>query len=470
MAASDDYRIETDSMGEVQVPAGAYYGAQTQRAVENFPVSDLRFGRSFIAALGMIKSEAAVVNRELGLLDEKISDAIRQAAEEVVEGRLDDDFVVDIFQTGSGTSTNMNSNEVIANRAIEILGGEIGSKTPVHPNDHVNTCQSSNDVIPTAIHIAALTEIEERLIPALERFKEALDAKAKAFDDVVKTGRTHLQDAIPVRLGQEFSGYASQVEHAIQAIRNSETHLSELALGGTAVGTGLNAHPEFASRVIQRISERTGLNLREAPNHFEAQSAQDALVETSGAVKTAACSLMKIANDIRWMGCGPRNGFGELLLPEVQPGSSIMPGKINPVLAESLCQVVAHVIGNDLSVTIGTQLGNFELIVMMPMMAHNLLESIAILANGANAFNEKCLAGLEANRKRCEEMIEGSLALCTSLAPVIGYDAAAKVAKEAAQAGKTVREVATAQNVLPPEELEKALDPHAMTVGGFLKK
>jgi fumarate hydratase class II len=461
------FRTEKDSMGEMRVPAGAYYGAQTQRAAENFRISGYRSPRRFISALGMIKSAAADTNMELRLIQSQVGKAIVRAAEEVVEGKLDDQFVLDIYQTGSGTSTNMNANEVIANRAIEILGGNIGSRA-VHPNDHVNLCQSSNDVIPTAIHVAALTAIHEDLIPALTVLRDALQAKSREFADIVKTGRTHLQDATPVTLGQVFAGFASQVEHGIARLEAAGRSLAELALGGTAVGTGLNAHPEFASRTIARLAARTGLPFREAADHFEAQSGRDACVEASGALKVIAVSLTKIANDVRWMGSGPRNGLGELLIPEVQPGSSIMPGKVNPVIAESVLMVAAQVIGNDLVVTIGGQAGTFELNVMMPVIARNLLESIALLAASARNFEERLIRGLKADRERISAQLEESLALCTSLAPIIGYDAAAAIAKEAAKSGRTVREVAREHKVLPPDELDRALDPTQMTRGGFL--
>jgi fumarate hydratase class II len=460
-------RIERDSMGEMRVPATAYYGAQTQRAVENFPISGVRFPRPFIRALGMIKSAAAETNRELGHVEPRIAEAIERAAEEVAAGKLDHEFVLDIFQTGSGTSTNMNANEVIANRAIELLGGQIGSRT-VHPNDHVNLGQSSNDVIPTAIHVAARLAIDEDLIPALEQLRDALAAKAAEFANIPKTGRTHLQDATPVTLGQVFQGYASQVTHGIRRLQTAGESLAELALGGTAVGTGLNTHPEFAPATIAKLAKRTGIPFREAENHFEAQSGRDAAVEASGALRVVAVSLTKIANDIRWLGSGPRNGLGELLLPEVQPGSSIMPGKVNPVIAESVLMVAAQVLGNDLAVAIGGQAGNFELNVMMPVIAHNLLESIALLAASARNFEVRLVRGLDANREHIARQIEESLALCTSLAPVIGYDAAADIAKEAAKSGRTVRAVAEERRVLPPDELNQALDPKQMTQGGFL--
>ncbi len=465
MSDSEAFRIEQDSMGEMKVPNSAYYGAQTQRAVDNFPISGRRFPRSFIAAMGMIKRAAAEVNHGLGLLDNDKCEAIRKASDEVIEGALDEHFVVDIYQTGSGTSSNMNTNEVIANRATEILGGEVGSKL-VHPNDHVNMGQSSNDVIPTAIHIAALQGIENHLLPALRELHASLDAKAQALDSTVKIGRTHLQDATPLRFGQEFSGYARQVELSIRRVANCRESVAELALGGTAVGTGLNMHPEMASGVIEKINEMTGLQYREAENHFEAQGAQDALVEASAALKTVAVSLMKIANDIRWLGSGPRCGIGELIVPAVQPGSSIMPGKVNPVIAESTIMVGAQVIANDLAVTLGGQWGNFELNVMMPLMASNLLESIEILANAARNFARRCIDGLQVDEERTASMIEKSMAMVTSLAPVIGYDQAAAVAKEAHQSGRTVREVVRDQQLVSEEELEELMDPMHMTEPG----
>jgi fumarate hydratase class II len=453
-------------MGEMKVPASAYYGAQTARAIENFPISGIRFPRQFIRAMGMIKLSAAQVNMELGVLKKKIGQAITKAAKEVIEGKLDEQFVLDIFQTGSGTSTNMNTNEVIGNRANEILGGKIGDKKPVHPNDHVNMGQSSNDVIPSAIHVSALEAIEKTLLPALKKLHKALDKKAKEFDKIVKIGRTHLQDATPIRLGQEFSGYASQVEHGIRRIENTKNHLSELPIGGTAVGTGINTHPEFGKLVAKNLTKMTGVNFKEAENHFEAQGAKDAVVQASGALKTVAVSLMKIANDIRWLGSGPRCGIGEIIIPPVQPGSSIMPGKVNPVIAESVTQVAAQVIGNDTAITIGGQSGSFDLNVMMPVMAHNLLQSIMLLSNVSHVFTDKCIVGIKADRKRCEDMIEQSLAMCTVLAPIIGYDAAAKLAKEAYETGKTVRQVALEKKILPEDELNRVLDPWSMTEPG----
>ncbi|HEY8488763.1 MAG TPA: class II fumarate hydratase [Thermaerobacter sp.] len=463
--AEQAYRIERDSMGEMRVPADALYGAQTQRAVENFPISGIRFPRPFIRALGLIKRAAAQTNAELGLLDARLAEAIVQAADEVIEGKLDDHFVLDIFQTGSGTSTNMNANEVIANRAIQILGGQLGTRS-VHPNDHVNMGQSSNDVIPTAIHIAALEQIERKLIPALEALRDALAEKARAFDDVIKIGRTHLQDATPIRLGQEFSGYASMVDHGIRRLRSVREHLAELALGGTAVGTGINTHPEFPRRTIARIAEATGLPFREAENHFEAQGSRDAVVEASGQLRAVATSLMKIANDIRWLGSGPRCGISEILIPPTQPGSSIMPGKVNPVMSEMLMMVCAQVIGNDVAIAVSNTHGNFELNVMMPVMAHNLLQSIELLANGAATFTARCVRGIEANRERCEALIEGSLAMVTSLVPRLGYDTSAEIAKEAYATGRTVRQLILEKGLLSEEETNRLLDPRRMTEPG----
>jgi fumarate hydratase class II len=458
-------RIERDTMGELPVPAEAYYGVQTARAIENFPISPLRMPRSLIRAMGLIKRAAASVNHSLGLLDKKPAEAIKQAATEVVEGKLDAEFPVDIFQTGSGTSTNMNTNEVISNRATELLGGARGSKL-VHPNDHVNLGQSSNDVIPTAIHIAASETIQHQLVPALTRLHKALARKAREFDKIVKIGRTHLQDATPVRLGQEFGGYARQIELGIVRMKRAQEALSEVALGGTAVGTGLNCHPQFSAKVMAVISKETGCAFKEAANHFEAQSAQDALVEASGAVRTLAVSLMKIANDIRWLGSGPRCGLGEINLPETQPGSSIMPGKVNPVIAESVTMVCAQVMGNDVTVTVGGQAANFELIVMLPVMAYNLLQSIELLAAASRNFAAKCIEGIKANEERCKSLIEESLAMCTALAPEIGYEAAAKIAKDAYRSGKTVRQVAAEQKVVPESRLAQLLDPWRMTEPG----
>ena len=457
-------------MGEVQVPGNALYGAQTQRAAENFPISNLRFPREFIRALGLIKLSAARANMDLGLLEKKIGDAIVKASQEVIDGKLDEHFVLDIFQTGSGTSTNMNANEVISNRAIQILGGVLGSKKPVHPNDHVNMGQSSNDVIPSAMHVAAMESIERSLIPGLRKLQRSLAAKAKEFDSIVKIGRTHLQDATPVRLGQEFGGYARQMQLGIRRLEKLRDMLGELPLGGTAVGTGINTHPKFAAKAIQHLSKLTNLKFREAEDHFEAQGAKDAIVEASGVLKTIAASLTKIANDIRWLGSGPRCGIGEIHLPETQPGSSIMPGKVNPVIAESVLMAAAQVIGNDLAVTIGGQAGVFELNVMMPVMAHNILESIRLLAASADNFADRCISGIDANRERCNEMVEKSLAMCTALAPEIGYDAAAAIAKESYKTGKTVREIAARKKILSPKRLSEILDPMRMTMPGIAAK
>ncbi|MEJ2164347.1 MAG: class II fumarate hydratase [Desulfobacterales bacterium] len=451
------YRDETDSMGTVRVPEDAYYGSQTQRAADNFPISGLRFPPAFIRALALVKKCAARVNDILGLLDAELAAAVAHAAQEVMDGRFDDQFVVDVFQTGSGTSTNMNMNEVLASRANEILTGKKGGRTPVHPNDHVNLGQSSNDVIPSVIHIAALTLIHSRLIPALESLKQALAAKSGEFETVKKLGRTHLQDAVPLTLGQEFSGYARQIELGVARLRAVESRLAELALGGTAVGSGLNAHPDFAGNVIKLIGEQTGLPFTEAVNHFEAQAARDAAVEASGVLKTVAVSLVKIANDIRWLASGPRAGIGEITLPALQPGSSIMPGKVNPVIPEAVVQVAAQVMGNDTAIAIGGQSGNFELNVMLPVIAYNLLQSITVLASVSQVFSEKCIAGITANRETCAAYIEKSLALVTALVPRIGYDKGAEIAKKAYETGKTIREVALAEKVLTAEELDKLL-------------
>jgi fumarate hydratase class II len=457
-------------MGEMRVPSAALYGAQTQRAAENFPISGIRFSREFIRALGEIKLAAARANRDLSLLDPALANAIGQAAQEAADGSLEDHYILDIYQTGSGTSTNMKPNELIANRAIQLMGGVVGSKTPVHPNDHVNMCQSSNDVIPSAIHVAALESISGGLIPALRNLHGALQAKSEEFDAIVKIGRTHLQDATPVRLGQEFGGYARQIELSIQRLEGVQERLSELPLGGTAVGTGINTHPEFPRRALEHLSAITALRFREAADHFEAQGAKDAIVETSGVLKTIAVSLIKISNDIRWLASGPRCGIGEIRLPETQPGSSIMPGKVNPVIAESVLMVAAQVIGNDCTITYAGQAGNFELNVMMPVMAHSILESIRLLAASANNFARRCIAGIEADEARCNEMIEKSLAMCTALAPEIGYDMAAAIAKESYASGKSVREIARERKILPPSRLDELLDPMRMTRPGIAGK
>ncbi len=457
-------RTERDSMGEMQVPADAYYGASTQRAALNFPISGLRFNRAFIRVMGLIKLSAARVNAELALLQPKIAAAVEKAAREVADGKLDGEFVVDIFQTGSGTSTNMNANEVIANRASEILGGPSwkGGSKRVHPNDHVNLGQSSNDVIPTAMHVSALVEIEQRLIPALEGLRGSLEAKAEEFWDVVKTGRTHLQDATPIRLGQEFRGYAGQVERGVTRLLRAQEELSDVALGGTAVGTGVNTHPEFASRVCAVLSQELGVTVRETTNHFQAQNTLDAVLEASGSLRTVAVSLQKIANDIRWLGSGPRAGLGELALPEVQPGSSIMPGKVNPVIAESLLQVCAQVIGNDAAIAHAAQDSYFEINLAMPVAAHNLLQAIELLAASAENFSERCVKGLQAT-DHGPAMVERGLMLATALAPAVGYDEAGAIAKDAAKTGRTIREVAQETTALSKTELDELLDPAKMT-------
>ena len=460
-----DYRTEKDSLGEVRVPADALYGAQTQRAAENFPISDLRFPRRFIQALGLVKQAAAKANRDLGLLDDEKARAIIESARRVVEGEVDDEFVLDIFQTGSGTSTNMNVNEVLSNLATEKLGGERGAKD-VHPNDDVNMSQSSNDVIPTAMHVSARAALEEDLIPALERLQAALEAKAAAFDDVLKSGRTHLMDATPVRLGQEFGGYAAQVAHGIRRLRLASDELAELALGGTAVGTGINRPADFPEKAIGYLSEATGLSFREAANHFEAQAGKDAFVFASGALNALAAALLKIANDVRHLSSGPTSGIAEIRLPAVQPGSSIMPGKVNPVLSEALMMACAKVMGNHVTITVGGQHGNFELNVMMPVMAHAMLESIAILAGGADAFREKCVEGIEADRERCRELLELNPSIATALNAAIGYDQASKVAKKAAAERRSVREVAREMTSLSDEELDAYLDVRGMTEPG----
>jgi len=457
-SSSKAFRIAKDSMGTMRIPHQMLYGVSTQRAVLNFPVSGRKFSRPFIFALGQIKLSAAKANLKLKALPAKQANAIVRAAKEVRDGKRDEQFVVDIFQTGSGTSTNMNANEVIATLANRSLGLSSGAKGEIHPNDHVNKGQSSNDVIPTAMHVALLLEVKRRLIPELQKLELSLRKKSRAFSKIHKIGRTHLQDATPITLGQEFGGYAEQVNKSIQRLEKTLVSLLELPIGGTAVGTGINTHPRFAREVCRDLNVTLKERFFEAKDHFEAQGAKDACVETSGQLKTLAVSLMKIANDIRWLGSGPRAGLGELKLPAVQPGSSIMPGKINPVIAESLVQVAAEVIGNDTTVTIGGQLGNFELNVMMPVMAYNLLESVSLLANGAAIFRTKCLDGLQADRKACEAQIETSLMLSTPLVPVLGYDKAAQLAKEAYQKGKTIRQVVLDHKLLSEKKLSKILD------------
>ncbi|PSP79629.1 aspartate ammonia-lyase [Halobacteriales archaeon QS_1_68_20] len=464
---SDEYRTERDSLGEMQVPADAYWGAQTQRALENFPISGITFGRRFVRALGVVKKAAAQANRDLGLVEADKADVIVQAADEVIAGEHDDQFPVDVFQTGSGTSSNMNANEVIANRATEIYGGELGTRE-IHPNDHVNYGQSSNDVIPTAMHVASLEAVDKDLVPALDTLREALDEKAEAFDDVVKTGRTHLQDATPVGLGQEFGGYRTQVEKGLARVDKAREHLSELALGGTAVGTGLNTHPAFPAKAAEYISEETGIEFREADDHFEAQAAHDAMNGAHGALRTVAGSLNKMANDLRLLASGPRNGLGEIDQPENQPGSSIMPGKINPVVAESVNQVHKQVVGNDAAVSAGAARGELDLNLYKPVLAHNFLQSVELLSNASEAFARKFVAKLEADREHCEAQVEQSMALATALNPHIGYDKASEVAKKALKEGKTVREVVVDEGYLTGEEAEEVVDPRRMTDRGIL--
>ena len=460
-------RIERDSMGEVQVPDDAYYGASTQRAVENFPISDLRFSRRFIWALGLLKGSAARVSGPAGHVDSDKAAAVAAAADAVRDGELDDQFVLDIFQTGSGTSTNTNANEVIANRATVAMGGELGGKG-VHPNDEVNFGQSSNDVIPTTIHVAAVAAIRQDLLPSLESLAQSLDAKATEFADVVKSGRTHLMDATPVTLGQEFGGYATQVRKGVERVAKVLPELEELPLGGTAVGSGLNAPDGFAAAVIADMAEITGYPFREADDHFEAQASKDATVNASGALKTVATSLFKIANDLRWLSSGPRTGIAEIRLPSLQPGSSIMPGKVNPVMSEMMMQVCAQVIGNDTAITWGGANGNFELNVMMPLIAHNLLESISLLAAAADTFRERCVEGIEANESRARELAEANIIVVTALNPHIGYDKGAIAAKEAFNSGRNVRDIVIEKGWLTADQVDELLDIKRMTEGGVI--
>ncbi len=461
---ADEYRIEKDSLGEVKVPKDALYQAQTQRALENFPISGRRFDRRFVRALGWIKGAAAETNAELGTLDRERADAIARAAGEVAEGRWDDEFPLDIYQTGSGTSTNMNANEVIATRANQLVGDD---GPEVHPNDHVNFGQSSNDTIPTAIHVSARVAIEDELVPALRGLEDALREKARAFDEIVKSGRTHLMDATPVRLGQEFGGYAQQVRRGIERLGRASEELAEVALGGTATGTGINTDPEFAERTIARIAERAGHAFHEAEDHFEAQAAKDACVSASGALNTVAASLMKVADDVRWLASGPTSGIHEISLPAVQPGSSIMPGKVNPVMAEALMMVSARVAGNHTTVTLAGGRGNFELNVMMPVIAQALLESIVLLANASRVFGTRCVEGIRANEERARELLERNPSIATALNPYVGYDRASEVAKEAAKEGVSVREVVKEKKLLSEEELDRALDVRGMTEPGL---
>jgi fumarate hydratase class II len=460
-----DYRTEKDSMGEVRVPKNALWGAQTQRAIENFPISGIRFPRTFIRALGLIKGTAASVNSGLGLLDKKIADAIEQASKEVAEGKWDEHFPLDIFQTGSATSTNMNANEVISTLATRILEG----KKKVHPNDHVNMCQSSNDVIPTAIHLSAYLDTHEKLLPSLRRLEETLKDRASELKDVVKTGRTHLMDAMPITMGQELGGWAQQATDSINRIEAALPRLGRLALGGTAVGTGINAHPEFGGKTISKISSLTGLPFSEAEDHFAAQSSMDTAVELSGQLKTLASALMKIANDLRWLSSGPVAGLSEITLPALQPGSSIMPGKVNPVICETMMMASGQAIANDMAVTVGNERGNFQLNVMLPLITHNLLESINVLSSATSLFVEKVIAGLTPNTWRIENLLERNLMLVTSLTPVIGYDKAAEIAKKAYDECRPIKDVAAELTDISPGELEKLLAPRRLTEGGIIK-
>ena len=461
-----DVRTEKDSMGEVRVPAERLWGAQTQRAVENFRVSGRRMPARFVAAVAQVKWAAAKANEELGLLDPKVAEAIRRAADEVATGKHEAEFPLDVFQTGSGTSTNMNVNEVIANLANRALGGKVGAKAPVHPNDQVNLGQSSNDVIPTALHLSVALAARERLLPALSRLAAALLDKAQAFDDVVKIGRTHLQDATPVRMGQVFSGYAAQTAHSAQRLALAWDGLLEVALGGTAVGTGIGRDPAFAERAIARLSERTGLSLRKARNPFEALAGREACVFFAGALSAAAAALGKIANDVRFLGSGPRCGLGELKLPELQPGSSIMPGKVNPVMSESLLMACMLVQGLTVTASIAGGAGNFELNVTLPLLGLVLIDAVETLAGAVDGFTERCVRGLEVDRERVASMVDRSLMLATALAPHVGYDAAAALAKEAYKSGQTIREIAEAKKLLPPEKLKQVMDLREMTEPG----
>lgn len=460
-----DYRIERDSLGEVRVPKGAYWGAQTQRAIENFPVSGIRFPSVFISSLGYIKLACSEVNRLLGLLRPDLAQVIIKASEEVIRGDFDDQFPLDIFQTGSGTSTNMNANEVIATRANEMITGRKDTKNPVHPNDHVNMGQSSNDVIPSAIHISAVIQVKRLLLPALNRLHSAIEEKSRLYHDVVKTGRTHLMDAMPITLGQEMSGWASQITSSIKRIEAIFPRLSVLAIGGTAVGTGINTHPDFGKKVARVISERTGIDFTEAENHFEAQSSQDSILELSGLLKTLASSLMKIANDLRWMNSGPVSGLSEIRLPALQPGSSIMPGKVNPVIPEAVRMVAAQVMGNDLVITVADSLGDFQLNVMLPVIAYNILQSITILSNVSDLLSEKAIKGMEVNRERMRELTEKNPIIATVLNPLLGYDKTAEVVKKALRENKSIKDVVVEMQLLSAEEAERILDPKRMTTG-----
>jgi fumarate hydratase class II len=456
------HRIERDTMGEMKVPADRYYGCQTARSLVNFKIGTERMPRELIRAMGILKKAAALTNKDMGLLAEDLCATICNAADEVIEGKLDDHFPLVVWQTGSGTQTNMNANEVISNRAIEMLGGEMGSKSPVHPNDHVNMSQSSNDTFPTAMSIAAVEQIHQRLLPSLATLRDTLREKAETFQSIIKIGRTHLMDATPLTLGQEFSGYAQQLSNGIERIESTLPKLAELALGGTAVGTGLNTKKGYDEKVAAKIRELTGLPFKTAPNKFESLAAHDAMVMTSGALKTVACSLMKIANDVRWLASGPRCGLGEILIPENEPGSSIMPGKVNPTQCEAMTMVAAQVIGNDTAVNIGGAMGNFELNVFKPVIIYNLLQSIRLLADACDSFNDHCAVGIEPNEKRIDELLHKSLMLVTALNRKIGYDNAAKIAKTAHKNGTTLKEEAINLGLLTAEEFDSTVDPTKM--------
>ncbi|SVA07191.1 uncharacterized protein METZ01_LOCUS60045 [marine metagenome] len=456
------FRAEKDTMGEIEVPSDRYWGAQTQRSLQNFKIGGEQFPREFIRAYGLVKQVAAEVNSEIGVLDKDLAKTIGEAAQEVIDGKLDDHFPLVVWQTGSGTQTNMNFNEVIANRAIEMSGGEMGSQSPVHPNDHVNKSQSTNDTFPSAINIAAGMQINEHLLPKVKGLRDALTAKAEEFSKIVKLGRTHLQDATPLTLGQEFSGYASQLDHALTAVENALPHLYELAWGGTAVGTGLNAPEGYAEKVADRIAEKTGLPFKTAPNKFEAMGAHDSAVEMSGALKTMAASLNKIANDIRWLASGPRSGIGEISLPSNEPGSSIMPGKVNPTQAEAITMVAAQVMGNDTTLTVAGASGNFELNVFRPVIAFNLLQSVKLLGDAADSFSVNCVAGIEPNLERIDGNLRNSLMLVTALTPHIGYDKAAEVAKKAHADNSTLRDTIEKLGYMSGEEFDEKVKPEEM--------
>lgn len=457
-----NYRIEKDSLGEVKVPSHRYYGAQTQRSLENFPIGKEKMPHEVIYALAIIKKAAAIVNDDLGLLSEEKKRVICEVCDEILTGQLDDHFPLSVWQTGSGTQTNMNLNEVISNRAIEKLGGQLGSKDPIHPNDDVNKSQSSNDVFPSAMHIAVKLDLCQKLIPHIKILRDALHLKAEKFKDIVKIGRTHLMDATPLTLGQEFSGYVSQLDHGIKAIENTFPHLSELALGGTAVGTGINTHPEYAERIAKVISELTGMAFVSAPNKFEALATNDALVEVSGALKRLAVSLFKIANDIRWLSSGPRSGIGEIILPANEPGSSIMPGKVNPTQCEALMMIAIQVMGNDVSITFAGSQGNLELNVYRPLIIYNLIQSIRLLSDGALNFNQKCVVGIEPNYERISEHLNRSLMLATALNKEIGYDKASQIVKKAYQENKTLKQAALELKMLTAEQFDTIVDPKKM--------